>query len=182
MRCEGYRDWERRVNRKTAYNPVKVCKFMSLSSQQGRSSFAVRWVAVGLAAAVGAIGRPAAGADPWLEPGDAALRHDIQWLADEGILAAPTTTWPFAREELARAVRAVDDRQAAALPAGLSEALERVRRAAEPQSGGLATRLAGAAAGLRGLTSRVRAGLRGSDRVCRTLCGPVAGDGRGGRR
>ena len=144
MRCEGYRDGEGRVNRKCAYNPVKVCKFMSLSSQQGRSSFAVRWVAVGLAAAVGAIGRPAAGADPWLAPGDAALRHDIQWLADEGTLAAPTTTWPFAREELARAVRAVDDRQAAALPAGLSEALERVRRAAEPQSGGLETRLAGA--------------------------------------
>jgi hypothetical protein len=141
MRCEGYRDWERRVNRKSAYNPAEVRKFMPLSSQQGRGGFAVRWVAVWLAAAVGALGRPAAGADPWLAPGDAALRHDIQWLADEGLLAAPTTTWPLAREDLARAVRAVDDRQAAALPAGLAEALARVRRVAEPQAGGLETRL-----------------------------------------
>jgi hypothetical protein len=144
MRCEGYRDWERRVNRKSAYNPAEVRKFMSLSSQQGRRGFAVRWVAVWLAAAVGAVGRPAAGADPWLAPGDAALRHHIQWLADEGILAAPTSTWPLAREDLARAVRAVDDRQAAALAAGLAEALARVRRAAESQSGGFETRLAGA--------------------------------------
>jgi hypothetical protein len=104
---------------------------MWLSSQQGRSGFAVCWVAVWLAAAVGAVGWPAAGADPWLTPGDAALRHDIQWLADEGFLAAPTATWALAREDLARAVRAVDDRQAAALAAGLAEALARVQRVAE---------------------------------------------------
>ena len=104
----------------------------------------MRWVAVWLAAVVGTAGRPVAGADPWVAPGDSALRHDLQWLADEGIMTAPTTTWPMAREELARAVRAVDDRQAAALPPGLAEALARVRWASEPQSGGVEARLAGA--------------------------------------
>jgi hypothetical protein len=95
----------------------------------------VRGVTVWLAALWGAGSLLPAYADPWLAPGDATLRHDLQWLADEGILEAPTTTWPMAREELARSVRAVDDRAAAALPPSLAEALARVRRASEPQSG-----------------------------------------------
>jgi hypothetical protein len=117
---------------------------MSLSSHLGRSGFVVRWVAVWLAAVVVTVGRSVAGADPWVAPGDSALRHDLQWLADEGIMTAPTTTWPMAREELARAVRAVDDRVAVGLPAGLADALARVRRASEPQCGGVEARLAGA--------------------------------------
>ena len=36
----------------------------------------------------------AAAADPWIEPGDAGLRHDLQLLADAGILDAPLTAWP----------------------------------------------------------------------------------------
>lgn len=35
-------------------------------------------------------------ADPVIAPGDAALRHDIQLLADAGILRGPVTTWPLA--------------------------------------------------------------------------------------
>ena len=134
-----------RVNGKTLYNPLKVRKFMSLSSQQVRSGFAVRRVTVWLAALWGAgcllPVRADPWADPWLAPGDATLRHDLQWLADEGVFTAPTTTWPLARDEIERAVRAVDDRQAAALPPGLAEALARVRRAAES---GAETRLSGA--------------------------------------
>ena len=52
----------------------------------------MRGVTVWLAALWGAGSLLPAYADPWLAPGDSALRHDLQWLADEGILAAPTTT------------------------------------------------------------------------------------------
>jgi hypothetical protein len=117
---------------------------MPLASQQGQIGRAVRGVAVWLAAASIVGGPSSARAEPWLGPGDAALRHDLQWLADEGVLAAPTTTWPVAREDLARAVRAVDDRQAATLPAGLAQALARVRRAADAAAGGVEIRFAGA--------------------------------------
>ena len=34
-------------------------------------------------------------ADPWLKPGDPALRHDIQLLADAGVLKSPVNTWPI---------------------------------------------------------------------------------------
>jgi hypothetical protein len=34
-------------------------------------------------------------AAPWLDPGDSGLRHDIQLLADAGVLRAPVSTWPL---------------------------------------------------------------------------------------
>lgn len=37
----------------------------------------------------------AANAGPWVEPGDLALRHDIQTLADAGVITAPVTSWPL---------------------------------------------------------------------------------------
>ncbi len=37
----------------------------------------------------------AALAGPWVEPGDMALRHDIQLLADSGVITAPVTSWPL---------------------------------------------------------------------------------------
>ena len=39
---------------------------------------------------------PAAWAGPFIPAGDMALRHDIQRLADAGIIKGPTTTWPLA--------------------------------------------------------------------------------------
>jgi hypothetical protein len=36
-----------------------------------------------------------AAAGPWLDPGDSALRSDIQLLADAGVLRAPVSTWPL---------------------------------------------------------------------------------------
>jgi hypothetical protein len=36
-----------------------------------------------------------ADADPWAKPGDLALRHDIQLLADAGVLKSPVTAWPI---------------------------------------------------------------------------------------
>jgi hypothetical protein len=43
----------------------------------------------------------AAAADPWLMPGDTALRSDIQILADSGRLSAPVTTWPLSWGDIA---------------------------------------------------------------------------------
>ncbi|MCH8159793.1 MAG: capsule assembly Wzi family protein [Proteobacteria bacterium] len=39
---------------------------------------------------------PVAWAGPFIPAGDLALRHDIQRLADAGIIKGPTTTWPLA--------------------------------------------------------------------------------------
>ncbi len=38
----------------------------------------------------------AAAASPFVSPGDVVLRHDIQLLADHGVVTGPTTTWPLA--------------------------------------------------------------------------------------
>jgi hypothetical protein len=59
-------------------------------------------------------------AEPWLAPGDPAIRADIQLLADAGILRGPVTTWPLsypdiARDALAASAADLDDATAAAL-------------------------------------------------------------------
>jgi hypothetical protein len=61
-----------------------------------------------------------ASAEPWLAPGDARLRADIQLLADAGVLRGPVTTWPVswpdvARDINSRTVDGLDDAEAAAL-------------------------------------------------------------------
>ncbi|HWN06369.1 MAG TPA: hypothetical protein VNO53_04315, partial [Steroidobacteraceae bacterium] len=43
-------------------------------------------------------------ADPWIEPGDTGLRHDLSLLADAGIIAVPLTAWPVSWQEVARDV------------------------------------------------------------------------------
>jgi hypothetical protein len=40
-------------------------------------------------------------AGPWLDPGDSALRHDIQVLADAGVIRGPVTTWPLSWGDIA---------------------------------------------------------------------------------
>lgn len=79
----------------------------------------VAWVAL--------LAGPAA-ADPWAIPGDARLRHDLQLLADAGVVKAPLTSWPVSWAEIARDV-AASPRDTAALPAHLAAALARVREA-----------------------------------------------------
>lgn len=70
----------------------------------------------------------AASADPWVAPGDARLRHDLQLLSDAGIVRAPLTTWPVSWAEVARDIEsATDDSER---PAHLAAALARVRTAA----------------------------------------------------
>ena len=66
-------------------------------------------------------------ADPWLAPGDARLRHDLQLLSDASIVRAPLSAWPVSWAEVARDVRgAADD---AGQAAHIAAALARVRAA-----------------------------------------------------
>lgn len=70
-------------------------------------------------------------ADPWLRPGDEALRSDIQLLADAGILRGPVMTWPISWPDVSR------DSAAAAeigLDDATADALMRVRRLARAAS------------------------------------------------
>lgn len=65
-------------------------------------------------------------ADPWLPPGDLSLRHDIEILADAGILRGPVTTWPISWPDVARDV--LDQASTGGLPSQVEQALARVNR------------------------------------------------------
>jgi hypothetical protein len=52
-------------------------------------------LSIALAAMAALLATPAAFADPWARPGDVALRHDVQLLADAGVIRSPVTTWPI---------------------------------------------------------------------------------------
>lgn len=82
----------------------------------------------------------------WVAPGDAALRHDIQLLADEGVITAPVMAWPMAWPEVARAVDGVSPEVAAGLPESVADALQRLRStlAAADASGRIEWQAAGA--------------------------------------
>ncbi|MDJ0908310.1 MAG: capsule assembly Wzi family protein [Woeseiaceae bacterium] len=63
-------------------------------------------------------------AGPYIEPGDVALRHDIQLLADHGVIRGPVTTWPLAWGPILEALR---DADATELSPMLADAYSRVR-------------------------------------------------------
>lgn len=67
-------------------------------------------------------------ADPWLAPGDPALRSDIQLLADEGVVRTPVTSWPLSWADVVRDLNAV--RSVELRTPSLQDAYERVRREA----------------------------------------------------
>jgi hypothetical protein len=73
----------------------------------------------------------AAHADPWMAPGDEALRSDIELLADAGILRGPVTTWPISWPDVARDVLAAEE---TGLVESTVRALMRVRRRARSES------------------------------------------------
>lgn len=62
-------------------------------------------------------------AGPYIPAGDMALRHDIQRLADAGIIRGPTTTWPLAWGPILEDLGAADASQ---LSGGVAAALARV--------------------------------------------------------
>jgi hypothetical protein len=92
-------------------------------------------------------------ADPWLQPGDEALRSDIQLLADAAIIRGPVTTWPLSWPDLARDVTAASE---AGLDEPTAAALLRVRRLARAASSG-----GFAGAGIRVSAAHEPAELRG---------------------
>lgn len=65
-----------------------------------------------------------ASAGPMMPAGDLALRHDIQRLADSGVIRGTVTTWPMAWAPVLEALDAAD---ATELPADIVDALLRVR-------------------------------------------------------
>jgi hypothetical protein len=77
------------------------------------------------------LGVSPAAADPWLAPGDGRVRHDLQLLADAGIVRAPLTAWPVSWPEVARDVAQAGTGQR---PVYIEAALERVRMAARAAS------------------------------------------------
>jgi hypothetical protein len=86
----------------------------------------------------------AALAEPWVGPGDTALRHDLQQLADAGVLHSPTMSWPLPWADIRKDVDAADS---STLGLRLQSALGRVqkRAALETATGdtGLAADIAG---------------------------------------
>ena len=64
-------------------------------------------------------------ANPYIAPGDLALRHDIQLLADYGVIAGTVTSWPLSWGAIISDIEHYDD--AAPLPDDVEGALDRVR-------------------------------------------------------
>ena len=83
---------------------------------------------LGLLGALGAWASPAR-TDPWIAPGDIALRSDLQLLADAGVATGPLTSWPLSWGVIAAAL----DAAPADLPAGAQAALQRVQTQARRQ-------------------------------------------------
>ena len=71
----------------------------------------------------GLILSPVALAGPWLDPGDSGLRHDIQVLADAGVIRTPVSTWPLSWDDIGKSLDAPLD-----LHPAERAALARVRR------------------------------------------------------
>ena len=70
-------------------------------------------------------------AGPQVAPGDMALRHDIQVLADYGVLTGPVTSWPLSWDSLNNELSVIED--LAALPAAATGSLERLRSRARQE-------------------------------------------------
>src|SRR5690606_12237019 len=87
-----------------------------------------------------------ADAAPWLAPGALTVRHDIELLADAGVLRGPITTWPISWPDVARDVNAARLPDDASDP--LRQALVRLQGAARRESraglGAAGVRVAGA--------------------------------------
>ena len=63
-------------------------------------------------------------AGPYIPAGDMLLRHDIQLLADAGVIKGPTTTWPLAWGPI---LSDIGDADASKFPNSIKASLQRVR-------------------------------------------------------
>ena len=86
-------------------------------------------------------------AGPLIQPGDIGLRHDIQVLADYGVIRGPVSTWPLSWDAIATDMRMARDEDMI-LPVAVEQTLQRLlaRANRETQRGEhrLKARLAGA--------------------------------------
>ena len=64
----------------------------------------------------------------YVAPGDLALRHDIQRLADHGIITGTVTTWPLAWGPI---LEDIEKANATELPAAIADSLLRVKQRAD---------------------------------------------------
>ncbi len=84
-----------------------------------------RWLSRGLLSlALSCLAAPAF-ANPYVAPGDLALRHDIQRLADAGIITGTVTSWPLSWGAIISDIESYDD--AAALPDDVKDVVARIR-------------------------------------------------------
>jgi len=65
-----------------------------------------------------------ASAEPWIGPGDVSVRHDLQRLADAGLLTGPTLSWPIGWSQLARELGRIELQ---GLGSGERRSVERLR-------------------------------------------------------
>ena len=70
---------------------------------------------------------PVLNAGPWAPPGDLVLRHDVQRLADAGIIRSPVTTWPITWATLDADLSSASVEAIAGLSDADRQALERLR-------------------------------------------------------
>jgi hypothetical protein len=84
-------------------------------------------------------------ADPWLAPGDERIRHDIELLADAGILRGPVTAWPLSWPDISRDVTGlnVSDIENDALVAALVRVQRRARDESSPGFSAVGLRVSG---------------------------------------
>lgn len=74
---------------------------MNQTSARGHYSTSRHWLTL-VACATTASAVPRAGtAEPWAAPGDPWLRHDVQVLADTGLIRAPVLSWPLPWADIA---------------------------------------------------------------------------------
>jgi len=73
---------------------------------------------------------PVRAGEPWIAPGDARLRHDIELLVDEGVIDLPISAWPIAVPDVAAALAeaAARQQQDLELTAAQSAAVARLKR------------------------------------------------------
>ena len=72
-------------------------------------------------------------AGPVIAPGDVGLRHEIQLLADYGVIRGPVTTWPLAWDAVEADLRRSQDEEMI-LPVAVQRARDRLLARAERES------------------------------------------------
>ncbi len=107
-------------------------------------------------------------ASPALQPGDIGLRHDIQVLADYGVIRGPVTTWPLSWDAIVADLRAARDAELA-VPVPVQQTLQRLLARAERETQRGQPHLHGRlAAALYGIDKELEARLQELESIARS--------------